>query len=320
MDESIAPRPNDGFISSPSPPSPPSSPSSPNAASLYGIAQRHSRERILVQPLRWTSRHLELLRISFDEPSPAPNIEITDCYKGPAAPEETRLEYLLQRFHLLKSREDYFGALLCCGSPISFFWADFHIALNRPSINLLSSPAPCEGICFSMPRAQWPDPEYPIGAYIDRERIAELRKESLHFHMCNPQNAPVYSMLNHKLEQLRPTNPFKDPYIAALLIAVAQERRSILRAEKPEDLSTLAIYPSQVLYSSESRDYIHLYKADIPCSFLDMLDYPKIAPPEVPRILIQAFKIPRTPVGTFRDRILALVLQTTSDHSIKSEN
>jgi hypothetical protein len=74
------------------------------------------------------------------------------------------------------------------------------------------------------------------------------------------------------------------------------------------------------LYSYESTNYVYLYKADIPSLFLDMLDYPKVAPPEVPQIWIQAFKIPRTPVGTFRDRILALVLQTASDRPPKVDN
>lgn len=115
--------------------------------------------------------------------------------------------------------------------------------MSSPSAKGLYSTAPGEGIYLRKPRAQWSDPYYPIGAYIDRGRVEELRKESLKFHVCNPQNAPVYSILSHKLERLRPANPFKDPYIAALLIAIAQERRSVLEAEKPEDLSALKTYP-----------------------------------------------------------------------------
>ncbi|EQL03345.1 hypothetical protein OCS_00961 [Ophiocordyceps sinensis CO18] len=39
--------------------------------SLRQILRLNSRERLLVPPLRWTDRHLELLRCSFDEPCPA---------------------------------------------------------------------------------------------------------------------------------------------------------------------------------------------------------------------------------------------------------
>lgn len=61
---------------------PPSVPSSPAASSIYGIARRHARESLIIEPRLWTSRQLELLRISFDEPSPAPKIDRTDNYSG----------------------------------------------------------------------------------------------------------------------------------------------------------------------------------------------------------------------------------------------
>lgn len=42
------------------------------ALSLYGIARRHCREEIIISPLRWTGRHLELLQCSFSKPLPEP--------------------------------------------------------------------------------------------------------------------------------------------------------------------------------------------------------------------------------------------------------
>ncbi|KAL9480859.1 hypothetical protein ACSS6W_005645 [Trichoderma asperelloides] len=183
MDESNMPLPTEGTRS------PPSVPSSPAASSIYGIARRHARERLIIEPRLWTSRQLELLRISFDEPSPAPKIDRTDKYSGRGI---------------------------------------------TVSAKGLYSTAPGQDIYLRKPRAQWLHPEYPIGAYIDRGRIEELRKESLHLNTCNPQNAPVYSILSHKLEQLKPANPFKDPYIAALLIAVAQYRRYVLEEKKSQ--------------------------------------------------------------------------------------
>lgn len=68
--------------SAPSQPPWPSSP--PDALSLYGIARRHCRERILVDPLHWTNRQLELLQISFSEPSLAPPPDISK-YTGKSA-------------------------------------------------------------------------------------------------------------------------------------------------------------------------------------------------------------------------------------------
>lgn len=50
-----------------------------------------------------------------------------------------------------------------------------------------------------------------------------------------------------------------------------------------------------------------------------MFDHPAIAPP-ASQTSIQVFEIPHKPVGTFRDRILALVLPTTLDRPLGMEN
>lgn len=56
------------------PASSPASPSEsdlPQALSLHRILCLHPRERLLLHPVKWTSRHLELLNCSFELPSPA---------------------------------------------------------------------------------------------------------------------------------------------------------------------------------------------------------------------------------------------------------
>lgn len=56
-----------------------SSPSShsslfPAALSIYQLARLNCRERLLVDPLQWTSRHVELLQCFFEKPSLAPSL------------------------------------------------------------------------------------------------------------------------------------------------------------------------------------------------------------------------------------------------------
>jgi hypothetical protein len=56
------------------PPSPPASPAEldlPQALSLHRILCLHPRERLLLHPVKWTNRHLELLNCSFELPTPA---------------------------------------------------------------------------------------------------------------------------------------------------------------------------------------------------------------------------------------------------------
>lgn len=77
---------------------------------------------------------------------------------------------------------------------------------------------------------------------------------------------------------------------------------------------------TQVLYSLANQTSVYLYKADIPSFFLDMFEHPTIAPLRSPHISIQVFEIPREPVDTFRDRILALVFPTTLDRPLGMED
>ena len=61
-------------------PLPPSSPPflSPAALSVFELARINCRERLLVPPIQWTGRHVELLQCSFEEPGPAPQSENSD--------------------------------------------------------------------------------------------------------------------------------------------------------------------------------------------------------------------------------------------------
>lgn len=168
----------------------------------------------------------------------------------------------LQRFHLLECREECICALFCgFDSPFisdSFVTLPLSISTELSNqyilhsktlfvrLDMFSAQATCEGIELRKAGSEWPDskyPEYPICAYVDSGRIEEWRRESLHLHLCSPQNAPVYAMLCQKLKKLRPTDPLKDPYIAALLVAEAQYRRLVLEVENPDDLPPLEIYP-----------------------------------------------------------------------------
>lgn len=44
-------------------------PAAAPAASIHQLIRLHSRERLIVHPLKWTHRHLELLQCLFEEPT-----------------------------------------------------------------------------------------------------------------------------------------------------------------------------------------------------------------------------------------------------------
>jgi hypothetical protein len=158
------------------------------------------------------------------------------------------------------------------------------------------------------------------------------------------RNKPVWALFKLQLKKIIPTELLHDPYIVALLIAMAQKQRATLQlvgqgektsdAPGSNDLSTfsvrfldastallLTIYLSiqtKLLFTEMNvTEYIHLFTADIPSSFLDKFDYPAL-PSSVPvSISIQHTTIPLKPFKTIRDRLLALILPTPHDQGRK---
>ncbi|KAF3067751.1 hypothetical protein CFAM422_008331 [Trichoderma lentiforme] len=254
----------DTDTSLPPPPPPPPWPSSPpDALSLYGIARRYCRERILVDPLHWTNRQLELLQISFSEPSLAP------------PPASQSILY-----------HDYYKRVDCVRSLFEEEQGPFAVT-------------PC----------------YPVAAYIDRDFVEGLREKSVHLPKYSSSNLPMQAISRLQLKKIRPENPLKDPYIAALMVALAHNTWGHVEDEKPELLRMLKTYPSYVLTSSESAECMHLFKAELPSSLLDMFEFPNVAPPPWAPIIIQVFTIPFEPALTFRDRLSALIVPKNIDPS-----
>ncbi|KAL6689866.1 hypothetical protein J3F84DRAFT_391040 [Trichoderma pleuroticola] len=285
----------------------PSSP--PDALSLYGIARRYCRERILVDPLRWTNRQLELLRISFSEPSPAPPpgpLKYTGKRAG-----VTLINDYYENYH------DYSERVDCVRNLIERGQGPFAFGNQRPFEITLKHYPTAFVYCDYMFHQSCVDAlnNYPVAAYIDHEFLEALREDVVHLPRCSPSNLPMQALIRHQLKKIRPENPLKDPYIAALMIAFAQYTWSHVDSERPELLPTLTVYPSYVLTSSESAECMHLFKAELPSSLLDMFISPSVAPPPWAPITIQVFTIPFEPALTFRDRLSALIVRTNIDPS-----
>lgn len=69
------------------------------------------------------------------------------------------------------------------------------------------------------------NPESPTLAFIDLRAIHDMRRKSLWFSKSRKYNDPVSRMRDKRLRRLRPKDDAEDPYIAALLIGLAQEQR-----------------------------------------------------------------------------------------------
>jgi len=87
-----------------------------------------------------------------------------------------------------------------------------------------------------------------------------------------PANPPGARIINKQLRRITPNDPRQDPYIAALLIALAQQQRLCLG-----DGNNNA---SQVLLATLVGDeWLYIYTSMVSLEFLDGLDNPSRPPP-----------------------------------------
>ncbi|KND91061.1 hypothetical protein TOPH_04413 [Tolypocladium ophioglossoides CBS 100239] len=241
-------------------------PQSPSwaALSIYETARRHCRERILVQPLLWTSRHLELLHCSFSDPYPAPPITVQSNFTGTRdgtkylrrffRPIYTSRTLAIQRF--LSDPE----CPLECRTNLYLSLDDF------PLVTL-----PCTTF-FLRDESESTMLARPIAAHIEREHITTLRGKAMRPWACS-LNPPVDA-----IHRIKWKNLFK------------------------------------VLCTTQDKELMYLYSANVPSSLLDKFDYPSIPPPQPASISIQITAIHYKPLETLRDRLLALILPVTNSH------
>lgn len=111
--------------------------------------------------------------------------------------------------------------------------------------------------------------------------VSDRRNESIKPTHFKRVNAPAYEIRQRRLRNIQPTNEAEDPYVAAVLIALAQEqqRQRAEAAEKNEGASRKSPnnFKVHALALSELRvPSLYFYTARIPSIFLDRLDNPSL--------------------------------------------
>lgn len=281
---------------------------------LDGISIRqrlghYSRSRILVEPLLWTELHLDLLSCDFIGPSPAPPDVIMKLeYPG----DERRLRSFKSEFcpgH--GNREGGMRALLG-GSEVPLQWF-MHLELrfgDYPGIIL-----PCSYFCLRNECTDdaGPLPPPPIIAHIDQGHIAFMRKRKIQslYGRSARYNRPGAKLASLRLKRLVPTEPLREPYLVAVLIALAQQQ---WRTLGPATIKRVSGVRSKLLYTSvgPGGDALHLYSTTVSSTFLAMVDNVAFVPPTPQSLSIQLTAIPFEPLDTLRNRLMALILEAPS--------
>ncbi|UKZ74576.1 hypothetical protein TrVFT333_002246 [Trichoderma virens FT-333] len=232
--------------------------------SLYAIAIRHCRERLIVQPLAWTNRQLELLQCSFSEPSAAsPALQSNFICRNDGTIFLNNFFRLQPIWPTWPSRETAIRMLLA--SPDCPLEASINLRVyfgNRRSKKL-----PCS---VFYPRCDNSSGE-PI------KDVSPLAPSSISSYDVEAE-PPLKAIRLILWKRHSPACPLKDPYIVAILIALAQRQKFIM-SECGRTVGAETIFPVKLLLTSDDRNSFHLYSANIPSSFLNMFEHPKVPPP-----------------------------------------
>ncbi|KKZ64275.1 hypothetical protein EMCG_09737 [[Emmonsia] crescens] len=279
----------------------------PATLSIYQLARLNCREQLIIEPLWWTSRHVELLQCSFKEPSVAPMQSNFNAERSGGAYVRTLFDHHKYGWREFRIRQILSG-------PKCPFTAleNLHFYFDQRHISIL----PCVTFFLQGNRDDMANGCVPaIAAFIDCAQIDELRFERLYHCQGRRHSKPTSALFKLKLKKVTPPEPLHDPYIVALLIAIAHQQRSALRS-KCQD--TCATFLSRVLLTDiNDTASIHLFTADISSSFLRKLDFPAIPPSALapPFVSIRHTTIPYKPSKTFRNRIFPLLLPSLNPES-----
>ncbi|GAP93099.1 hypothetical protein SAMD00023353_10400250 [Rosellinia necatrix] len=263
----------------------------PHPLSVNGLLQSHCRTRLYVHPLQWTAQHLELLGYRFVRrtnreltnhraqhqpqselqlPSEATILDIAQDLRTPSvrdwkAATVTRFLKGCNVIHLDSSRlRFYFKGRTVTTVPTSSI---FSHRSNTASL-----------------------------AYLDLKCVGSKRDKSIGLVMSRKLEGPVWRIKETQQRRLIPPNEAEDPYIAGVLIALAQglqhehqhqhQKQSADRPNEclkpvPMELDP-AVLPRQTATDFEVRllalardaQSLYFYTASIPSISLDMLDKP----------------------------------------------
>ncbi|KAJ6445010.1 hypothetical protein O9K51_03412 [Purpureocillium lavendulum] len=272
--------------------------------SIHDLARRHPRSRILVEPLLWTPLHLELLRCSFsavfDEPLPAMAFN-TVC-------DDKSLDRLAHRlssdsFDRAFAVEGLLGDLdgpLRCHRPLFFNLRGYRY------IEL-----PCAYYCLRAECGGRDNSSVPlVAAVIDYDSIIRSRKKRI-INTCigSRYNKIAVAMAHIKQRKYASILPLQEPYLAAVLIALAQHQWSALGPTTRKQAS--GVKP-KLVYVSDDAESLHVYSSNVSSAFLSMFDDPSLAPSAQESLSIHITAIPYQPFATLQSRLLAQLLSASS--------
>ncbi|KAK1573494.1 uncharacterized protein LY79DRAFT_411075 [Colletotrichum navitas] len=334
--------------------------------SIASIIRSHPHERLFVRPLHWTLRHVnDLLGCSFIHHKSSPPLSRLSPPSSPnrkldsstvlRAQTTTGIDVsspkVVPRPH--PSPNDQHVRILAQGrslfakaAALSALVSNGPAALERTSKQLIfhfdghSIPMPAS--IFSRPQPTLPPGgTLPILAFLHRLDIQRSREASLEYILCPPPSrrpsSPTARLYDKRLAQTTPSDPLQDPYILAMLIALAQsQQRQYARARLLSTTQsfqvclspllsrssiahgltpTLATQVHVIVSDTKVKSHLVLYTADVPSVFLDRLTSPHKRPHAAHHLAIRSIDIPFQPYSSFLERLTQTVVPPSPKRS-----
>ncbi|CAH0003748.1 unnamed protein product [Clonostachys byssicola] len=274
--------------------------------SINQILRQNPRDQLYVEPLKWTHDHLDHLEISFVQPTELhpfdrvhPDSKLWDEINFTGSDELLAMEVRLKAVEdLLKKADNN----LSSEDDLCLFFGEKQQKLD---------------CTFSLE----PGEDIPLAAFLDYMNIVIKRERTVEPKL-KPQStntsikiSKVKSVL--KLKAITPGNPLYDPFVAAILIALAQAQQRAANATRPhgkgkevvdpEDLKHLATdertYDVRMLVTFQKDATCMLYKSVISSAFLAKFNDLDYAPPASTPMRIELSDIPFRPRTSLHRRL-----------------
>ncbi|PWY73708.1 hypothetical protein BO70DRAFT_341766 [Aspergillus heteromorphus CBS 117.55] len=264
---------------------------------------RYHRE-LLVDPLLWTSRHLDLAGCRFE---PLESKENTQDVDDTCEAQNTEFGHRPTPIpppppsdpeRLAKSSAPPCEAL--CPVPHSGKGPRFYFAgqaIHRPSYAVFGR----------RKQANQPldDAFQTLIGYFDYTSATYGRKDKFQAqsHPGSGNKAPVGRLHQRRLAQITPANWEEDPHFVCILLSIAQLQERCLTIKKQ------ATHTSRFLVAKwPDCEFIYLYEAQFTSELLEAIENPKAATAYTNWPTITRKMIPFKPFDTFRPRLVADLL------------
>ncbi|KAI1108158.1 hypothetical protein F5Y14DRAFT_437188 [Nemania sp. NC0429] len=248
----------------------------PHPLSINGLIRKHCRDRLYVHPLQWTSQHLELLGCRFvchDEVAMFPSQQLGSSLPLPSEAiihaAINRLRHPSMRKYEAPTVQIFLEA--CNAIPL----------LGRSSLSFnfeqkTVATVPTSGI-FTRRSGRLS----PTLAYLDLNRVGLERYQSIK----PPKrfSPPVDRIKQKQRCRFQPSDEAEDPYIAAVLVALAQglQHRQRIANGPVDDLDSAELagqsdesFQVRLLALASEERSLYFYTATIPGTWLDGLNEP----------------------------------------------